>query len=344
MVTLGEIAAHLELAAPEGGASVELTGIAPVERAGPGELAFVAEARYLDALRDTRAGCVLLREEWKEDCAVPALCVADPYLAYARVSALFDKQVAPAAGVHATAVVHESVKVPDDAMVGPGACLEAGVRLGRAARIGAGVFLGAGVSIGEATRIDPGVVIYHDVVLGKHCRVHAGTVIGADGFGFAKGPEGWEKISQLGSVKVGDYVDIGPGCTIDRGALDDTVIHDHVIIDDQVHIAHNCVIGPRTAIAGCVGMAGSATIGADCTFAGQVGVSGHIDICDNAHFTGQARVAQSITEPGTYASGTVLDNQRRWARNALRFSQLDALQKRVKQLESSIAKLAAVEE
>ncbi|MFK7830813.1 MAG: UDP-3-O-(3-hydroxymyristoyl)glucosamine N-acyltransferase [Congregibacter sp.] len=336
MVTLGELAAHLDLALESVDTSIQLEAIAPIERAGPRDLAFVAEARYLDALQKTRAGCVLVREEWKSHSPVPVLCVDNPYLAYARVSGMFDTHSMPAPGVHPTAVVAPSVAVPDDVFIGPLACVEDGVVLGSGVTIGAGAYIGRGVSLGEGTCIHPGVVLYHQVSLGRACRVHAGTVIGADGFGFARTPVGWERINQLGSVRIGNFVDIGAGATIDRGAIDDTIIHDHVIIDDQVHIAHNCEIGERTAIAGCVGMAGSATIGADCTFAGQVGVSGHIDICDNAHFTGQARVARSVDEPGNYASGTPLESQRRWARNAVRFSQLDSLQKRVKDLESQL--------
>jgi UDP-3-O-[3-hydroxymyristoyl] glucosamine N-acyltransferase len=169
--------------------------------------------------------------------------------------------------------------------------------------------------------------------------VHAGTVVGADGFGFARRRDGWERISQLGGVRIGDRVDIGAGVTIDRGALDDTVIGDDVIIDDQVHIAHNCRIGDRTALAGCVGIAGSVSIGADCTLAGQVGVSGHLQICDNVHFAGQARVTRSIDEPGSYSSGTPLEAKRAWGRNAVRFTQLDTLHRRVAALEAKLSDL-----
>jgi UDP-3-O-[3-hydroxymyristoyl] glucosamine N-acyltransferase len=178
--------------------------------------------------------------------------------------------------------------------------------------------------------------LYHGVVLGEDCVVHANSIIGADGFGFARRADGWEKISQLGGVRIGDRVDIGAGVTIDRGALDDTVIADDVIIDDQVHIGHNCAIGRRTAIAGCVGMAGSTMVGEDCTFAGQVGVSGHLKICDNAHFSGQAKVARKVDEPGSYSSGTPLEATRQWRKNAVRFSQLDAMQRRLVKLEARL--------
>ena len=203
--------------------------------------------------------------------------------------------------------------------------------------IGPGCYVGEGVRIGRGTRLEPHVVLYHGVSIGEHCHVHAATVIGADGFGFAPRPGGgWQKIYQLGAVRIGDRVDIGASVTIDRGALDDTVIEDDVIIDDQVHIAHNCVIGARTAIAGCTGLAGSTRVGADCTFAGQVGVSGHLQICDNAHFAGQARITKSVPRAGRYASGTPLQPTPEWGRSAVRFTQLEALQRRVLALESAL--------
>jgi UDP-3-O-[3-hydroxymyristoyl] glucosamine N-acyltransferase len=345
VITLGELASFLgsypDILLGSGAQGldlgVELLDLRPLDQAGPGDLTFISDARYLPELRTTQAACVLGKEEWRSDSSAPLLSVPDPYLAYARVSPLFDRSSKPAPGVHPSAVVHSSVRLPDSVSIGPGACLEAGVELGDGVVIGQGCFLGAGVQLGAASRLAPQVVLYHGVSVGARCLVHSGTVIGCDGFGFARGPQGWEKISQLGSVRIGDDVDIGSGVTIDRGALDDTVIHDGVIIDNQVHIAHNCVIGERTAIAGCVGMAGSTVIGADCSFAGQVGISGHLKICDNAHFNGQARVARSIEEPGNYSSGTRLELTRQWARNAVRFSQLDAMHRRVLALETRLS-------
>lgn len=336
MATLGSIAEHLGLELGAVDAGIEITGIAPIERAGPRDLSFVSDKRYLGALAEASAGCVILRDEWLAKCPVPALVSDAPYFAYASVSALFDAQPAPTAGIHPTAVVDESARVPDSCTVGPLACIDADAVLGERVVIGANAFVGRGSCLGDGTRLEAGVVVYHGVTIGRDCSIHACSVIGSDGFGFARHAAGWQKIYQLGGVRIGNKVDIGAGCTIDRGALDDTVISDNVIIDNQVHLAHNCTIGERTAIAGCVGMAGSSIVGADCTFAGQVGVSGHVEICDNAHFTGQARVARSVDEPGTYSSGTPLDHQRKWARNAVRFTQLDALQKRVAELESAL--------
>lgn len=340
MVTLDVLATRLgcELEGADG--TIELDGIAPLARAGSRDLAFVSEARYLPDLGSCKAACVILKEEWRGGCPVPNLCVDDPYLAYAQISRLFDSLPAPAQGVHPKAFVHESATVPATASIGPGACVEAGVVLGENVIVGPGAQVGFGTRLGANCRLWPGVVLYHGVTLGDDCVVHANSVIGADGFGFARRSDGWEKISQLGGVRIGNRVDIGAGVTIDRGALDDTLISDDVIIDDQVHIAHNCVIGRRTAIAGCVGMAGSSIIGEDCTFAGQVGVSGHLKICDNAHFTGQAKVARKVDEPGNYSSGTPLEATRQWRKNAVRFGQLDAMQRRVVKLEAQLAALS----
>jgi UDP-3-O-[3-hydroxymyristoyl] glucosamine N-acyltransferase len=163
--------------------------------------------------------------------------------------------------------------------------------------------------------------------------VHAQAVLGADGFGYAPGPEGWEKIAQLGGVRIGDKVEIGACTTVDRGTLGHTVIADGAILDNLVQVAHNCVIGKNTAIAGCTGLAGSTIIGADCTLAGGVGVVGHVEICDNVHVTGMTMVTRSITEPGSYSSGTTMTGTRDWKRNAVRFSQLESIQKRLSALE-----------
>lgn len=339
MVTLGELASHLTLGIGDLDPSLVLDGIAPLESAGSSDLAFVAEKRYLGALAETRAGCVLLKPEWQGSCPVPSLVTADPYLSYARASALFNGEDSPAVGVHPSAVVDDDAELGTGVSVGPLAHIGAGAVIGDRAVIGPGVVVGAGAVVGAGSRLYPNVVLYHGVTLGKDCIVHSGTVIGSDGFGFARGPDGWEKIHQIGSVSIGDNVEIGAGATIDRGALGDTCIESGVIMDNQVHIAHNCRIGARTALAGCVGIAGSTTIGSDCTFAGQVGVSGHLRICDNVHFNGQARVISSISNPGNYASGTPLEEVRQWRRNAVRFSQLDDMARRLKALENRLTVL-----
>jgi UDP-3-O-[3-hydroxymyristoyl] glucosamine N-acyltransferase len=195
------------------------------------------------------------------------------------------------------------------------------------------VFLGRDSRIGEGCLIHPQVVIYHDVHIGCDCTIHSQSVIGADGFGFAPAGDGWEKIVQSGGVRIGDRVEIGACTSVDRGTLEHTVIEDGVIIDNQVQIAHNCRIGKNTAIAGCTGLAGSTIIGANCTLAGGVGVVGHVEICDNVHVTGMTMVTRSITRPGSYSSGTPMAATGEWKRSAVRFSQLDSLQRRLSKLE-----------
>jgi UDP-3-O-[3-hydroxymyristoyl] glucosamine N-acyltransferase len=199
--------------------------------------------------------------------------------------------------------------------------------------VGANVYLGHNSRLGAATRVFPGAVIYHDVHVGENCVIHSQAVLGADGFGFAPGPSGWEKICQLGGVRIGDGVEIGACTTVDRGALDHTVIEDGAIIDNLVQIAHNCRIGKNTAIAGCTGLAGSTIIGANCTLAGGVGVVGHVEICDDVHVTGMTMVTKSITQPGSYSSGTPMARTGNWKRSAVRFSQLESIQKRLAAVE-----------
>jgi UDP-3-O-[3-hydroxymyristoyl] glucosamine N-acyltransferase len=211
--------------------------------------------------------------------------------------------------------------------------IEAGAVIGPDVVLGAGVYVGQDSQLGAATRIYPHVAIYHDVHIGEYCIVHSQAVLGADGFGFAPGSDGWEKICQLGGVRIGDRVEIGACTTVDRGTLDHTVIADGAIIDNLVQIAHNCRIGRNTAIAGCAGLAGSTIIGDNCTLSGGVGVVGHLEICDNVHVTGMSMVTKSISEPGSYSSGTPLSATRDWKRNAVRFSQLESIQKRLVGLE-----------
>lgn len=310
-------------------------GLAPLERAGPTDLTFLADTKYLPQLTHTRAGAVILSPEFAARCPVDSLHCADPYLAYARASKLFCRAPRPSPGVHDSAVVSADAQVHESAAVGPRAVVEAGAVVAEDVIVGAGVYIGHDSRLGQGSRVYPNAVIYHDVWLGRRCVIHSHAVLGADGFGFAAGTGGWEKIYQLGGVRIGDDVEIGAGSTVDRGALDHTVIEDGVIVDNLVQIGHNCRIGRNTAIAGCSGLAGSTTIGAGCTLAGGVGVVGHLKICDNVHVTGMTMVTQSITEPGSYSSGTPMAVTAQWKRSAVRFSQLESIAQRLAALERS---------
>lgn len=336
MLTLGELSEKLGLAF-SGDAQRRINGLATLSAAGPDQLAFLAQRRYLSQLAETRAGAVIVPPDLADQCPVDYLVADDPYLCFARVSGLFDRAPVPSAGIHPAATVAADAQVDPGAAIGPNAVIEAGAFIGPGAIIGANVYIGQNSRVGAGTRVHPNAVLYHDVRVGEHCTIHSQAVLGGDGFGFAPGPGGWEKIHQLGGVTLGDRVEVGACTTIDRGAIEDTVIEDGAIIDNLVQIAHNCRIGKNTAIAGCTGLAGSTIIGANCTLAGGVGVVGHVEICDNVHVTGMTMVTKSITEPGSYSSGTPMSTTRDWKRSAVRFAQLDAIQRRLVAVEASLA-------
>jgi UDP-3-O-[3-hydroxymyristoyl] glucosamine N-acyltransferase len=330
--SLGELAETLGVRL-DGDPNVLVNGLSTLALAGPQQLSFLANSKYLAQLQQTRAAAVILRPEQVQQCPVASLIADNPYLTFARATALFVAEERPAAGIHPSAVVAPDARIDSSAAVGPHAVIEAGATLGAGVVVGARVYIGAGCQVGANTRLYPGAVLYHGVQLGEYCVIHSNAVLGADGFGFAPSPSGWEKIHQLGGVRIGDRVEVGACTTIDRGALEDTVIENGAIIDNLVQIAHNCHIGKNTAIAGCTGLAGSTIIGANCTLAGGVGVVGHVEICDNVHITGMTMVTKSITEPGSYSSGTPMSPTRDWKRSAVRFNQLDSIQKRLAELE-----------
>ena len=240
-----------------------------------------------------------------EHCPVNALVMDNPYMGYALLANFLDSTPKTANGIHASAVIDASVILGENVNVGANAVIESGVKLADNVSIGAGCFIGKNVTIGEATNLWANVSVYHEVVIGHHCLIQANTVIGSDGFGYAPVNEQykWHKIPQLGSVIIGDHVEIGASTTIDRGALDNTEIRDGVILDNQIQIAHNVIIGENTAMAACSVIAGSSVIGKNCTIAGLVGINGHINITDNCVFTGMAMVTKSIAHSGVYSSG-----------------------------------------
>ncbi|MBQ0760990.1 MAG: UDP-3-O-(3-hydroxymyristoyl)glucosamine N-acyltransferase [Zhongshania sp.] len=326
-----------------GNADHIISGIADLQCASASELSFINQESYLQYLPESATGAVILNADFADKYAGNKLIVANTYLAYAKVSALFESLSLLPAGIHPSAVVAASADIDPSASIG------ANCVVGENARIGSGVRLYSGVSIGDRTSIDdntlihPNVVIYHGVSLGKSCIIHSGTVIGSDGFGFAPSRDGWKKIHQLGAVVVGDNVEIGSNCSIDRGALGNTVIHDGVIIDNLVHIAHNVKIGKRSAIAGCVGIAGSANIGENCTVAGAVAINGHISIADNSHFHGGTIVTKGNTEAGVFASTPPMQDVKKWRRNSVRYTQLDDMANRIKQLEKQLKALLPAE-
>ena len=301
-----------------------ITQLAPLERAKPSELSFLVNPRLAPLLKTTQAGCVIVGAESAEaarqrggDGGGDCIVADNPHLYFARVTQLWKRLHGGAArrGIHPSAVVEEGAFVDPTASVGA-LCF-----IGRGARIGADTVLKARVTIGE------------DCTLGARCVVQSGAVIGGDGFGFAPNQGAWEKIEQLGAVRIGDDVEIGANTCIDRGALDDTVIEDGVKLDNLIQIGHNCHIGKHTAMAGCVGVAGSARIGAHCTVGGAGMILGHLTIADHVHNSSASIVTRSILKPGHYTGFFPLDDNEHWEKNAAALKQLSALRERIKRLE-----------
>jgi len=335
-LTLGEVAAAIG-ATLIGDPATPVRGLQTLSAAGPDQVSFLANKRYRAQLSATRAAAVLIDAALADECPVAALVTDSPYLAYARLSHRFERRPALPAGVDPTASVAADAQVAADARLGPFVVVEAGVRIESGVEIGAGCVIGARSVIGAGSRLAARVTLYHDVQLGKRNLIHSGVVLGADGFGFAPSPAGWEKIAQLGGVVTGDDVEIGANTTVDRGALGATRIGNGVKIDNQVQIAHNCEIGDNSAIAGCAGVAGSTKIGQRCTIAGAAGIAGHLEIADDVHVSGMAMVTNSLKEKGIYSSGTGILPYQQWKRTVVRFRQLDKLAARLTALEAQAA-------
>lgn len=329
MYRLGELAEQLDCQLV-GDPDRVISGLAELHTAGPSDISFISDRRLRAALPATRAGAVVLTADLVPLHAGDALVCADPYLVYAQLSQLLAPPQAVVTGVADSAVVSPQASVHETCTVADHAVIEAGAVLAAAVVVGPGAWLGPGVQIGAATVLEAGVKIYPGTRIGSGCHVKAGAVLGGEGFGFARSGSGWEAISHLGGLRIGDQVRIGSNTCIDRGSLGDTVIDEGVIIDNQVQIAHNCRVGKNTAIAGCTGLAGSTIVGANCTLAGGVGSVGHLRLCDDVHITCMSMITQSIDQPGSYSSGTALMETRRWLKSAIRLKQLPDLFKRLR--------------
>ena len=307
----------------------EVTGVGTLADAGPAQLGFLANPRYRAQLTATQAGVVVMREADIGDFAGSVLVAHDPYVAYAKIAALFEYRPAMTAGIHPSAVVDISAQVDPSASIGPHVSIGARSHIAAGARIGAGCVIGEDCSIGEHCELVARVTLVTRVRLGKRVLIHPGAVLGADGFGIAMDHGHWIKVPQLGGVVVGDDCEIGANTTIDRGALDDTVLEDDVRLDNQIQIGHNVRIGAHTAMAGCSAAAGSARIGRHCLIGGGAGILGHLEVCDRSIITAMSLVTHSIQTPGEYSSGTPLMDNRSWRKSAARFKQLDRIARRV---------------
>ncbi len=331
--SLSHLADYLS-ASLEGDADCVISHIATLENAQSGAIAFLANKKYRRQLETTSASAVILSEADSPYYDGNKLIVANPYMAYALLAQYLDTTPNAAIGVHPSAVIHPSAMIAPGANIGANAVIEKDVTLAEGVEVGAGTFIGEGASIGEGTKLWANTTVYHQVEIGANCIIHSGTVIGADGFGFANDKGEWVKIPQLGSVVIGDKVEIGANTTVDRGAIDNTEIHNNVIIDNQCQIAHNVVIKEGTAMAGCSVVAGSTTIGKYCQIGGMSGITGHVEICDNVILTGMTMVISNIDEPGVYSSGVPHSSNKDWRRQMAQLRKIGDMNQRIKALEA----------
>ena len=305
-------------------------GVGTLSSATAEQLSFLANPRYRGQLGDTAAGVVVLHADEADARTGTALLARDPYVAFAKIAALFERKPVRTTDIHPTAVVDASAQVDPAAHVGPHVSIGARSRIGAGASIGPGCVIGDDCEVGEGCELVARVTLVTRVRLGRRVLVHPGAVLGADGFGIAMDRGHWIKVPQLGGVLVGDDCEIGANTTIDRGALGDTVLEEDVRLDNQIQVGHNVRIGAHTAMAGCSAVAGSASIGRHCLVGGGAGILGHLEVCDRVVITAMSLVTHSIREPGEYSSGTPLMDNRSWRKSAARFKQLDDIARRCK--------------
>lgn len=316
-----------------------ISGLASLQTATEHDLSFLANSQYKKFLSETKAGAVLLKQDQADLFEGNAILLDDPYLAYAKISYLFDTKPVSQSGIHPSAVVAESAIIDPTAAIEAYAVIESDAVIGAGVTVGAHCFIGARCVIGEGGWLAPRVTLYHDVKIGKRVVIQSGAVIGGEGFGFAMDKGNWFRIAQIGGVTLGDDVEIGANTTVDRGALADTVIGNDVKLDNQIMIGHNVQVGDHTAMAACVGISGSTKIGKRCIIGGSVGMAGHLEICDNVMLTGMTMVTRSISEPGTYSSGTSMQTSTEWRKSVARFRHLDEMARKIQQLEKKLVDL-----
>ena len=318
---------------------VTVAAVAPLDRAGPREIAFVSQPKYLRDVEASQAGALILPPEGRDSSRRPRIVTPNPYLYFARVSALLNPAPQPAPGIHPAASVHPGARVAASAAVAAGAVIGEGADIGERSIVGPNCVVGAHATLGDDCLLHANVTIYHHCALGNRVILHSGCVIGSDGFGLANEQGRWVKIPQVGRVLIGDDVEVGACTTIDRGALDDTVIEDGVKLDNLIQVAHNVRIGAHTAIAACTGIAGSAKIGRHCMIGGAAMIHGHIEIADQVRISTNTLITKSLTKPGTYTSALPFSEHGEWLRNAAHLRKLDKLAGRIKELEKRISEL-----
>ena len=340
-ISLGEIAARYgcEL---HGDPDVCVSHVATLSGAGSDAVSFLANKSYRKQLETTDAGVVILSEEYVAACPTAALVAPNPYAVYARLAADLHPPHALVPGIDALASVGEGCTVAASCQIAAGAVIEAGATLGERVSIGPNSVVGRDSQIGDDTQLMANVTVYHGVSLGRRCLLHSGSVIGADGFGIAQSESGWTKVPQIGGVDIGDDVEIGANTTIDRGAIDNTVIGAGVKLDNHIQVAHNVTIGAHTAIAALVGISGSTTIGSGCMIGGASMIAGHISICDQVMLAAGSGVAGSIEKPGAYGGFPAnVDEIGRWRKNVVRYGQLDQMARRLRKVEKELERFSS---
>ena len=321
-----------------GDPDVLIRGVASLAHAQAGSITFLSNTKYRSLLGSTRASAVIVGVEDREGTRLPKLICSNPYASYAKIAALFSPTERFSPGIHPAAIAAPDALIATAASIAAGAVIGAATQIGDRSVIMPGAVIGAGVVIGRDCLIYPNAVIYSRCILGDRVIIHSGAVIGADGFGMAEEHGQWLKIPQLGRVVISDDVEIGANTTIDRGALDDTVIEQGVKLDNQIQIGHNCKIGAHTVIAGCVGIAGSTSIGKHCKIGGAAMIVGHISVADRVTISGGTLVSKSILEPGVYTAVYPFASHSRWLRSAAHIRQLDKLEQRIRRLEDALRK------
>ncbi len=334
-VTLGELAVRFgcEL---RGDPEVVVDSVGALSHAGPRAVTFLANPKLASQLKDSRAGAIILDAKSADASPVPALVVANPHVTYARVAMLLHPEPPLRPGVHPSAVVAPGARIDPSAEIGPHVAIAEGVVVGARSYIGPGTVIERDAVVGPDSRIVARVFLGHHVKFGARAVVQPGAIIGADGFGFANDRCAWVKVPQVGSVVLGDDVEVGCNTTIDRGAIEDTVIENGVKLDNLIMVAHNCRIGEHTAIAAMTGIAGSTVIGKRCFIGGEAGFTGHLSVCDDVVVLGRSLIAHSITKPGVYSSALPAEEAGTWRRIVGRIKRLDAMARRLRAVEKHV--------
>jgi len=333
-LTLGELATQFgcEVA---GDPAVRISGVATLAAADAGAISFFANSAYGDALAATKASAVILKDSDLDKCPVNALISENPYLTYARVADAIFPDPPPDAGVHASAHVSETARVARSAQIAANAVVDADCEIGEHVYIGPGVFVGPRCRVGDRSRLAANCTLVQDVTIGKRSIIHSGAVIGSDGFGNAMSDSGWVKVKQLGGVLIGDDVEIGANTTVDRAAIDNTIIGNGVRLDNLIQIGHNAVVGEHTAMVTMTAIGGSAIVGKRCMFAGRTGCVGHITICDDVIVSATSWISKDIKEPGVYTASFPAEKDKSWKRKAARIRRIEDIVDRIKKLEKS---------